>query len=357
MTALVWDAVGERFYETGCDHGVLYRINEGGVYDTGFAWNGLVAVTESPTGAESTKTYADNIPYLNLISLEEFEATLECYTYPDEFAECDGSAQPEDGVLIGQQPRKLFGLSYRTRVGNDVEHTELGYKIHLVWNAFASPSEKAYNTINDTPEAITFSYDITTTPVPMTNYKPTATMTIDSTKVDPTALATLEAMLYGGVSADPALPTPDAVLAIFAGSVTEATPLAPTYIPETEGVVIPTVTGVVYKVSGSVVTGTITITGPTLVKASPASGYKFATGVDDDWYFTTTTLVTPTAPTYDSGTDLITIPTVTGVIYKIAGSVVTGTVAIVANTTVNAIPAAGYAFPTTAIDVWFFTFA
>jgi hypothetical protein len=287
MTALTWDTVGERFYETGCDKGVLFRISGSGVYDTGFAWNGLVSVTESPTGAESTKTYADNIPYLNLISLEEFEATLEAYTYPDEFAPCDGSSEPEAGVLIGQQPRKLFGLCYRTRVGNDVDGTELGYKLHLVWSCRAAPSEKAYNTINDTPEAITFSWDITTTPVPMTSYKPTSTMVIDSTKVDSTALATLETMLYGSVGVDPLLPTPDAVLAIFAGSVTTtAMPTAPSYNSSTDVVTIPTITGVIYYTDahGDYVGGdTPTITATTVFKARPATGYKFPANADNDW--------------------------------------------------------------------------
>ncbi len=287
MTALQWDKVGERFYETGVDHGVLYKINPSGVYDTGFAWNGLVSVTESPSGAESTKQYADNTVYLNLVSVEEFGATIEAFTYPDEFSECDGSAQPEDGVLIGQQPRKLFGLSYRTRVGNDVEGTELGYKIHLVWNCLAAPSEKAYNTINDSPEAITFSWEVSTTPIAMTSYKPTASMTIDSTKVDPTALATLEAMLYGGVGTDPSLPTPDAVLAIFAGSVTTtAMPTAPSYNSSTDVVTIPTITGVIYYTDahGDYAGGdTPTISTTTVFKARPATGYKFPANADNDW--------------------------------------------------------------------------
>lgn len=356
MTALVWDAVGSRYYETGVDRGVLYLPDEVGVYDTGFAWNGLTSVTESPTGAEASPQYADNIKYLILQSVEEFAATIEAYTYPDEFAQCDGSMSPEAGVMIGQQPRKRFGLCYRTRVGTDLD-PEAGYKLHLVYNALAAPSEKGYTTVNDSPEAIAFSWEITTIPMDVTDYKPTASITIDSTKVDSTALATLEALLYGGESSDPSLPTPDEVIAIFAGTVTEATPLAPTYIPENEEVVIPTVTGVVYKVAGVVVTGTIDVTGPMLVKASPAAGYKFPAITGDEWYFTTTTLVTPGTPTYDSGDDEITIPSTTGVVYKIDGEVVTGTVAITENTTVTAVPAAGYAFPTTAIDVWAFTYA
>lgn len=356
MTALTWDGVGERLYETGVDHGVLY-IPTDGVYSNGYAWNGLTTVTESPTGAEPTALYADNIKYLSLLSLEEFAGTIEAYTYPDEFGQCDGTASPEDGILIGQQSRKTFGLAYRTLVGNDVENTDLGYKLHLVWGALAAPSEKAYTTVNDSPEAITFSWEFTTSPIAVTGYKPTASMVIDSTKVSPTALANLETALYGSVGVDPRLPTPNEVLTMFAGSVTEAVPVAPSYIPETEGVVIPTVTGITYKNGSTTVTGTIVITGPTVIKAHPNAGYKLPAITVDEWYFTTTTLVTPGTPTYDSGTDNITIPSTTGVIYKIAGSVVTGTVNISANTTVTAHPAAGYAFPTTAIDVWFFTFA
>jgi hypothetical protein len=286
VTALTWDNVGERFYETGVDHGVLYLPNPSGVYDTGFAWNGLTTVTESPTGAEATATYADNIKYLNLLSVEEFGCTVEAYTYPDEFAECDGSAVPEAGVSIGQQPRRLFGLSYRTRLGNDLLNTELGYKLHLVWNCLAAPSEKAYNTINDSPEAITFSWEVTTTPLAVSTYKPTASMTIDSTKVDSTALATLEAMLYGGVGTDPSLPSPAAVLAIFTGTMTSATPLEPTYVSATDIVTIPAVTGVIYytDADGDLPSGpTAPITENMFIKARPAAGYYFPAGVDDDW--------------------------------------------------------------------------
>lgn len=357
MTALTWDALSDRIFETGVDHGVLYLPNVGGVYDTGFAWNGLVSVTESPSGAEATPQYADNIKYLNLISVEQFEGTIEAFTYPSEFAACDGSVTPEAGLRIGQQPRSSFGFSYRTKVGNAID-PNLGYKIHLVWGCMATPSEKAYNTVNDSPEAMTFSWDITTTPVSVTGYEPTSSMTIDSTVVDSTALATLESLLYGSVGVDPALPTPDEVIALFSGTVTEATPLAPSYVPETEGVVIPTVTGVVYKINGTTVTGTVTITGPTVVKASPAAGYKFPAIIASEWYYTTTTLVTPGTPTYDSGTDLVTIPSTTGVVYKLDGTTVSsGTHAITADAVVTATPASGYAFPTSAVDVWHFTFA
>lgn len=198
MAKISWDDTGKRFYETGVDHGVLYPIGVSGVYDNGVAWNGLTAVTESPSGAEATALYADNIKYLNLLSTEEFGATIEAYTYPDEFAECDGSAILAEGVTVGQQTRKIFGLSYRTQVGNDVDGQEHGYKLHLIYGAQASPSEKSYATINDSPEAITFSWEVTTTPVNVTGFKPTASITIDSRTADPDCLAALEDALYGG---------------------------------------------------------------------------------------------------------------------------------------------------------------
>ena len=217
MAPLTWDQVGERLYETGVDHGVLYIPDTAGVYNTGFAWNGLTTVTESPTGAEASAQYADNIKYLNLISAEEFGATIEAFTYPEEFGQCDGTAVPEPGVLVGQQGRKSFGMSYRTRVGNDVDGTEHGYKLHLLYGAQAAPSEKAYATINDSPEAIAFSWEVTTTPVPVTDYKPTSLIVIDSTVVDVTKLASLEDLLYGTGAIEAALPMPDAVIALFAG--------------------------------------------------------------------------------------------------------------------------------------------
>lgn len=214
MPKLTWDASGERLYETGVKQGVLYVMNNN-VYGNGVAWNGLTAITESPSGAESTPLYADDIKYLDLRSTEEFGATIEAYTYPDEFAACDGSASLADGVSIGQQARKMFGLCYRTTVGNDTDGTDHGYKLHLIYGATASPSEKAYETINDSPEAITFSWEITTTPVSVTGFKPTASITIDSTKADPTCLAALEEKLYGGTSAEPTLPLPDEVKTIM----------------------------------------------------------------------------------------------------------------------------------------------
>jgi len=215
---IAWDGVGEKLYESGVDHGVLYIPNVSGVYDTGFAWNGLVSVTESPSGAEPNPQFADNIKYLNLLSAEEFGGTIEAFTYPDEFGQCDGSSEPQTGVIVGQQSRKSFGMSYRTKIGNDVDGADHGYKLHLVYGALISPSEKNYQTINESPEAIAFSWEFTTTPAPVTGLKPTSLITIDSTKVDSVDLAALEALLYGDDvgPTQPALPTPDEVIAIFA---------------------------------------------------------------------------------------------------------------------------------------------
>lgn len=210
---LKWDEVGDRLYETGVKMGVLY-VQENGAYPKGVAWNGLTAVTESPSGAEATPLYADDTKYLNLMSTEEFGATVEAYTYPDEFMVCDGSAALADGIYIGQQPRKAFGMCYRTVLGNDVDNNNYGYKLHLIYGALAAPSEKAYATINDSPEAITFSWELTTTPVNVSGHKPTASLVIDSTKVDAEKLALLEAALYGSESEEARLPLPDEILQI-----------------------------------------------------------------------------------------------------------------------------------------------
>ena len=207
---LSWDNSGERLYETGVKNGVLY-VQNAGKYPKGVAWNGLTAVTESPSGAEATPLYADDIKYLELTSEEEFGGTIEAYTYPDEFAECDGSAELATGVKISQQKRKAFGLAYRTTIGNDEDGNDHGYKLHLVYGCKAAPSEKAYATINDSPEAITFSWEFTTTPVAVTGHKPTAHIEIDSTKADPTCLAALEAKLFGTETDEPQLPLPDEV--------------------------------------------------------------------------------------------------------------------------------------------------
>ena len=291
MTALVWDQVGERVYETGVDHGVLYIPDAEGDYVEGFAWNGLTTVTESPSGAEATAQYADNIKYLNLISAEEFGATIEAFTYPEEFAQCDGTAVPEAGVMVGQQGRRVFGLVYRTQLGNDIDGTDHGYKLHLIYGAQAAPSEKAYATINDSPEAITFSWEVTTTPVPVTDLKPTALLVIDSTVVDADALALLEAELFGDVGNDARLPAPDEVIAFFSGTVTVVdmgTPAKhPTYNAGTHVVTIPTVTGVQFKINGVDVSpgaqAAMTVGQTSDVTAHALPGYVL--DGDDDWTF------------------------------------------------------------------------
>lgn len=215
MSKLVWDKTGERYYETGVKNGVLYVQDATGLYPKGVAWNGLTAVTESPSGAEATALYADDIKYLNLMSAEEFGATVEAYTYPDDFAECDGSGELTPGVTIGQQARKAFGLCYRTVLGNDVKNNDYGYKLHFIYGAQATPSEKSYASINDSPEAITFSWELTTTPVAVNGFKPTASLTIDSTKVDATKLAELEAIIYGSEEAEARLPLPDEIATLM----------------------------------------------------------------------------------------------------------------------------------------------
>lgn len=215
MSKIVWDAVGEHIFETGVRNGVLYLKDETGAYNTGVAWNGLTSVSESPEGAEPTDLYADDVKYLTLMSAENFKATIEAYTYPVEFEECDGSASIANGVVIGQQARKPFGLCYRTSIGNDTDGNEHGYKLHIVYGCLASPSEKQYSTINDSPEAITFSWEVNTTPVNVTGKKPTATLIIDSTKVDKSKLTALEAILYGSEQKEPRLPLPDEIATLM----------------------------------------------------------------------------------------------------------------------------------------------
>lgn len=214
MPKIVWDENGKRFYETGVKNGVLYVMNNG-AYENGVAWNGLTAVTESPSGAEATSLYADDTKYLNLTSVEEFGGTIEAYTYPDEFKACNGEAELAQGISIGQQPRKAFGFCYRTVLGNDELENEYGYKLHLVYNAKAAVSEKAYATINDAPEAITFSWEFTTTPVAVTGHKATSLLTIDSTKVAEGVMAKIEAKLYGSETEEATLPSPDEILALI----------------------------------------------------------------------------------------------------------------------------------------------
>ena len=211
---ITWDKSGERYYETGVKRGVLYVMDKG-AYGNGVAWNGLTAVTESPSGAEASPMYADDIKYLNLYSAEEFAATVEAYTYPDEFAECDGSAEIAPGVTIGQQKRKTFGMCYTTVLGNDTDGNDYGYKIHIIYGANAAPSEKAYATINDSPEAITFSWELTTTPVEVAGHKPTASLTIDSTKTTPEKMKAIEDSLYGTESQEPRLPLPSEIAEVL----------------------------------------------------------------------------------------------------------------------------------------------
>jgi hypothetical protein len=212
---LKWDQVGERVYETGVDRGVLYVPNPNGAYDEGHVWNGLVSVSESPSGGEATPQWADNIKYLNLVSTEWFNASIEAFTYPDEFAQFDGSTETQPGVYIGQQSRGTFGLAYRTQVGNDVAGSDYGYKLHLIYGALATPSDKAYGTINESPEAMTLSWELTTTPVEVPGFKPTATLVLDSTKVSASALAALEDVLYGTAANEPRLPLPAEIIEMF----------------------------------------------------------------------------------------------------------------------------------------------
>lgn len=290
MTALTWDQVGERLYETGVDHGVLYIPNASGIYDKGVAWNGLTAVTESPAGAEASPQYADNIKYLNLVSAEEFGATIEAFTYPDEFGQCDGTAAPSEGVLLGQQGRKTFGLSYRTRLGNDLDGVDFGYKLHLIYGALAAPSEKAYSTINDSPEALTFSWEVATTPVLVASYKPTSVIVVDSSVVPSADLAELEEILYGKEGVDSRLPLPDEIITLFAGSVIVVRLVganAPTYVSGTHIVTLPSVVGVTWQINGvTKVSGAqpAMTTGQTsVVTAMATDGYKIEG--DDDWVF------------------------------------------------------------------------
>lgn len=292
MAELQWDATGEHFYETGVDRGVLYMPDEGGAYTDGVAWNGLTGATESPSGAEASAQYADNIKYLNLYSAEEFALTIEAFTYPDEFAAYDGAATPTPGVTLGQQTRKTFGLCYRTLKGNDVEGNDLGYKLHLVYGCTASPSEKSYTTVNDSPEALAFSWEIQTLPTAVgtisgTTYKPTSLVIVDSTQVNAGDLADLEELLYGTSGTDPSLPSPAAVVALFAGSQVLATPTMPTYNGTTKVITIPTITGVTYYMDGvALVAGAQpAITTDKVVEARPNVGYVFPDVIDSDWFF------------------------------------------------------------------------
>jgi hypothetical protein len=293
MTALHWDGVGEKRWETGVDHCALYQLDGSGDYVNGVAWNGITAINETPSGAESNKTYADNIVYANMLSKEEFGCTIEAYTSPLEFEQNDGSAVPTPGVMFSQQRRKTFGLAWRTRIGNDVEGDDLGYKLHLAYGCLAAPSEKPHATVNESPEATQFSWEVTTTPVPVgvvngVEYRPMAKVTIDSTEVDPAKLALLETQLFGGVGVTPHLPLPQDVYAIVATTLTLATPTVPTYNSTTDLITIPNVTGVEYLIEDTVVpAGTFgPISANTVVEARPLTGYKFPVPFVPAWLIT-----------------------------------------------------------------------
>jgi len=291
MARLTWDNTGERLYETGVDHGVLFIPDGSGDYTDGVAWNGLTTVTESPSGAEATALYADNIKYLDLRSAEEFGATIEAYMYPDEFLQFDGVASPSPGIAVGQQSRKTFGFCYRTALGNDIDGSDYGYKLHLIYGATASPSEKAYATINDSPEAITFSWEVSTTPVAAGgSLKPTSQLIIDSTKVNATNLASLEDTLYGE-SGNPQLPSPADVITLLTGGLTTVDmgdfANQPSYSSGTHVVTLPAVTGVTWKINGvdasSGAQPAMSIGETSEVTAHAAAGY-ILTG-DVDWVF------------------------------------------------------------------------
>lgn len=288
MTVLVFDDTGNRRFETGVKKGVLYPLNIGnGLYDTGFAWNGLTEVKEKPAGAASNKTYADNAVYSNLLSAETFAGEISAYTYPDEFGPCDGTAEPASGVTVGQQPRATFGLGYRTEVGNDLS-SDLGYKVHLVYGALASPSERDYSTINDSPAPVAFTWAFDCTGASSTSFGSTSLLTFDSTKVDAGALSDLEDFLYGTGGTDPSLPPPDSVLALFTGSITAITLTAPTF-DGAHTITIPSQTGVTYRVDGVVhASGTQLLTSgqKKIVTATPNAGYVFNKPVVTQFMFT-----------------------------------------------------------------------
>lgn len=288
MTVLVFDDTGNKRFETGVEKGVLYPLNtSNGLYDTGFAWNGLTEVKEKPAGAGSNKQYADNLAYLNLLSAETFGGEISAFTYPDQFGLCDGTAAPASGVSVGQQSRATFGLSYKTRVGNDVS-SSLGYKVHLVYGALASPSEKDFATINDSPNAVTFTWAFDCTGASTTSYGTSSLLTIDSTKVDSAALASLEQFLYGTSGTAPSLPPPDSVVALFTGSITAITLTAPTF-DGAHTITIPSQTGVVYRVDGVVhAAGSqlLTTGQKKIVTATANAGYVFNTPVVTSWMFT-----------------------------------------------------------------------
>ncbi len=285
MSELEWDKVGERKYETGVSKGVLYIPNAFGVYDSGFAWNGLVSVTSTPSGAESNKQYADNIVYANIKSAEEVGGTIEAFTAPDEFGQCDGTRELAPGILIGQQNRKSFGFSWQSLVGNDLEGTDYGFKIHLVYGADANPSEAQYQTVNDSPEAATLSWEYTTTPVMVPGFKPAAKLTILSTDISEAKLTELTDILYGTPGESPRLPLPAEIITIMSGATTTVTPTKPTNAGNV--ITIPAITGVVYSIDGVDLTAGAqpAITEDVVVTARALPGYQFPDVVDNDWFY------------------------------------------------------------------------
>lgn len=286
MVALAWDKVGEKIFEAGVEKGVLYKQDAQGVYNTGFAWNGLVSVNESPSGAEANKQYANNKVYANITSAEEFSGSLEAFTYPLAFAECDGYAELTPGVTIGQQRRVPFGLAYKTKIGNDLAELDLGYKLHLIYGAKAAPSERNYTTVNESPEAMTMSWELSTEPVEVAGKRPTASLVIDSTKVSAAKLLDLENILYGTAGTEPRLPLPAEVATIIATALTVTVqPTVPSYNATTDQITIPTVTGIEYFIDGikRANASLVTITKNTLVIAQPAAGFKFPDPVDNEF--------------------------------------------------------------------------
>ena len=279
---LEWDKTGERKYETGVSHGVLFVQSNLGTYPTGVAWNGLTAVTESPSGAESNKQYADNQVYVNLQSAEEWGGTIEAFTSPKAFDQCDGAAEVMPGVKIGQQTRKPFGFCYETLIGTDTEGTDAGKKIHVVWNALAAPSEKAYATVNDSPEAMALSWEVSTTATPVPGYKPSATMTFDSTELSAGKMQKIEDALYGTLVEPSHLPLPAEFIALLEGD-EEVTPAVPTQLGN--AITIHPTTGVIYSVSGTPVTGVYTLTANKTVVATADDGYVLAAAAPASWPF------------------------------------------------------------------------
>lgn len=286
MGKITWDDTATRRYEAGVDHGVLYPRDNVGAYPLGVAWNGLTKVTESPDGAEPQIQYADNIQYIRIMSTENFKGTIEALTYPKAWESCDGSATVATGVKIGQQSRQVFGLVYRTKIGDDVQGLDKGYKLNLIWGGLAAPSSRDHETINDSPAAMAFSWEISTTPVSVTGYKDTATMVLDSTEIPSASMTAIETILFGSEGVDPRLPMPDEIIALITAP-TSVIPTEPTYTPATHTIAIPTVAGVTYKIGGVAKTGNVVLTAgqKVVVVATPNQGYYIPDGNDDDWAF------------------------------------------------------------------------